>query len=207
MVFLGHDRRKIVRFDVTQHPTSGWLSRQVTEAFPWDTARATCCAIAMRLMARLSVTGSRRWESPTSSQHQDRSGRTPMSSAWSARSAGSVWINSDLQRAPFARCPVLVRRLLSPLSDASFTRQGLSRAPTDTDLQDRKSHRHPASRWPTPSLPAPRGLTPLSDRSLLVAGGRYVVLCESPYWRRFDLDHASTGCGSDRSAPRSIAAR
>ena len=38
MLILTHDRRKIVRFDVTQHPTAGWLSRQVTEAFPWDTA-------------------------------------------------------------------------------------------------------------------------------------------------------------------------
>jgi hypothetical protein len=37
-LILAHDRRKIVRFDVTQHPTAGWLSRQVTEAFPWDTA-------------------------------------------------------------------------------------------------------------------------------------------------------------------------
>jgi putative transposase len=35
---LAHDRRKIVRFDVTRHPTAGWLSRQVTEAFPWDSA-------------------------------------------------------------------------------------------------------------------------------------------------------------------------
>ena len=38
MIVLAHDRRKIVRFDVTRHPTAGWLSRQVTEAFPWDTA-------------------------------------------------------------------------------------------------------------------------------------------------------------------------
>ena len=38
MVILAHDRRKIVRFDVTEHPSAGWLSRQVTEAFPWDTA-------------------------------------------------------------------------------------------------------------------------------------------------------------------------
>jgi hypothetical protein len=40
MVILAHDRRKILRFDVTQHPTAGWLSRQLTETFPWDTARA-----------------------------------------------------------------------------------------------------------------------------------------------------------------------
>ncbi|MGO9605543.1 MAG: integrase core domain-containing protein [Candidatus Binataceae bacterium] len=38
MLILAHDRRKIVRFDVTQHPTAGWLSRQLTEAYPWDTA-------------------------------------------------------------------------------------------------------------------------------------------------------------------------
>jgi hypothetical protein len=38
MIILSHDRRKMVRFDVTPHPTAGWLSRQVTEAFPWDTA-------------------------------------------------------------------------------------------------------------------------------------------------------------------------
>jgi hypothetical protein len=39
MLILAHDRRKIVRFDVSEHPTAGWLSRKVTEAFPWDTAR------------------------------------------------------------------------------------------------------------------------------------------------------------------------
>src|SRR6202051_4086887 len=38
MIILTHDRRKIVRFDVTRHPTAGWLARQATEAFPWDTA-------------------------------------------------------------------------------------------------------------------------------------------------------------------------
>jgi putative transposase len=38
MLILVHDRRKIVRFDITEHPTAGWLSRQITEAFPWDTA-------------------------------------------------------------------------------------------------------------------------------------------------------------------------
>src|SRR5580704_10207015 len=38
MIILAHDRRKIVRFDVTRHPTAGWLTRQVTEAFPWVTA-------------------------------------------------------------------------------------------------------------------------------------------------------------------------
>ena len=38
MIILAHDRRKIMRSAVTEHPTEAWLSRQVTEAFPWDTA-------------------------------------------------------------------------------------------------------------------------------------------------------------------------
>ena len=38
MIILAHDRRKIIHTAVTEHPTAAWLSRQVTEAFPWDTA-------------------------------------------------------------------------------------------------------------------------------------------------------------------------
>jgi transposase InsO family protein len=38
MIILAHDRRKIMRTAVSEHPTEAWLSRQVTEAFPWDTA-------------------------------------------------------------------------------------------------------------------------------------------------------------------------
>jgi transposase InsO family protein len=38
MIILAHDRRNIVRTAVSEHPTAAWLSRQVTEAFPWDTA-------------------------------------------------------------------------------------------------------------------------------------------------------------------------
>jgi transposase InsO family protein len=38
VIVLGHDRRRIVHFDVTRNPTQVWLARQTTEAFPWDTA-------------------------------------------------------------------------------------------------------------------------------------------------------------------------
>ena len=38
LVVLGHDRRKVIHFDVSQNPTQVWLARQMTEAFPWDTA-------------------------------------------------------------------------------------------------------------------------------------------------------------------------
>jgi transposase InsO family protein len=38
LIILGHDRRKVIHFEVTQNPTQIWLSRQMTEAFPWETA-------------------------------------------------------------------------------------------------------------------------------------------------------------------------
>jgi putative transposase len=38
LIVLDRDRRKIIHFAVTENPTQVWLSHQMTEAFPWDTA-------------------------------------------------------------------------------------------------------------------------------------------------------------------------
>ena len=35
---VGHDRRRLLRIEVTKHPTAEWLARQITEAFSWATA-------------------------------------------------------------------------------------------------------------------------------------------------------------------------
>jgi putative transposase len=35
LVVLGHERRKVIHFDVAPNPTQDWLARQITEAFPW----------------------------------------------------------------------------------------------------------------------------------------------------------------------------
>ncbi len=37
-VILAHDRRRIVHFNITEHPTAQWTAQQIVEAFPWDEA-------------------------------------------------------------------------------------------------------------------------------------------------------------------------
>ena len=38
LIVLAHDRRKVLHFNVTEHPTAQWTAQQLVEAFPWETA-------------------------------------------------------------------------------------------------------------------------------------------------------------------------
>jgi transposase InsO family protein len=38
LVILAHHRRRVVHFNVTEHPTAQWTAQLVVEAFPWETA-------------------------------------------------------------------------------------------------------------------------------------------------------------------------
>jgi hypothetical protein len=38
IVLAAHDRRRIVHFNVTEHPSAQWTAQQFVEAFPFDTA-------------------------------------------------------------------------------------------------------------------------------------------------------------------------
>ena len=38
LIVLHHERKQIVHFGVTAHPTAGWVAQQITEAFLWDSA-------------------------------------------------------------------------------------------------------------------------------------------------------------------------
>jgi putative transposase len=35
-IVLRHDRRRVVHFNVTTHPTAAWVSQQIRESFPFD---------------------------------------------------------------------------------------------------------------------------------------------------------------------------
>jgi transposase InsO family protein len=38
LIVLAHNRRKVVHFNVTAHPTAQWTAQQLVETFPWETA-------------------------------------------------------------------------------------------------------------------------------------------------------------------------
>jgi putative transposase len=37
-MLLAHERRRIIHFTITEHPTAPWTSRPIVDAFPWDSA-------------------------------------------------------------------------------------------------------------------------------------------------------------------------
>jgi transposase InsO family protein len=85
-VIIRLDRRLLVWSNVTRHPTAEWVSRQITEAFPWDGApryliRDRDCIYGNVLKRRLRAMGIR--EKPTAP-------RSPWQNAFAERLIGSI---------------------------------------------------------------------------------------------------------------------
>ena len=85
-LFLAIDGGPLLWFAVTQNPTAEWLARQITEAFPWDTApkyliRDNDRAFGGTFKARVRAMGIR--DRPTSF-------RSPWQNGYAERLIGSV---------------------------------------------------------------------------------------------------------------------
>src|SRR6516164_7259762 len=83
---LGLDRRQLLWFAVTRNPTAEWLARQITEAFPWDSApkyliRDNDQAFGAAFKARVRAMGIR--DRPTSF-------RSPWQNGYVERLIGSI---------------------------------------------------------------------------------------------------------------------
>jgi transposase InsO family protein len=85
-LFAFYERRELSWFAVTRNPTAEWLARQITEAFPWDSApkyliRDNDRAFGVAFKARVQAMGIR--DRPTSF-------RSPWQNGYIERLIGSI---------------------------------------------------------------------------------------------------------------------
>jgi len=133
VIVLGHDRRRIIHFNVTQNPTQVWLAHQMTEAFPWDTApqyllRDRDASYGRAFRNRIQAMGIT--EAVTAA-------RSPWQNAYVERIIGSVRRECldhiiIFDERHLARRAVVLLSLLPQDENASLARQGLSGEPSDT---------------------------------------------------------------------------
>jgi transposase InsO family protein len=86
LIVISIDRRLIVTINVTAHPTAEWIARQITEAFPWDSApkyliRDRDGAYGLAFKRRLRVMGIR--DRPIAA-------RSPWQNTFAERVIGSI---------------------------------------------------------------------------------------------------------------------
>jgi hypothetical protein len=91
---LAHERRRIVHFAVTAHPTAEWTAQQ-QEAFPWDSAPRYLLRDRDRIFGQDFVDQVKAMASNKCFPRHDLPGREPTSNGSLARFAASVWITSS----------------------------------------------------------------------------------------------------------------
>ena len=178
MIILVHDRRKILRFDVTRHPTAAWLSQQVIQASPWDTAPrfllgdrdASYGSVFSKRVAAMGIT-----EVVTAP-------RSPWQNAYVERVIGSIRRECLDQFVIFNERHL--RHVLASYVDyyhRARTHLSLDKdCPHSRPVQPpptRQRHRHPASRRAAPPLRTPRSLTAPTNACRWLRGGRYHTVC------------------------------
>jgi hypothetical protein len=75
LVILRHGRRLWVSSGVTTNPTAEWISRQITEAFPWDSAPRYLIRDRDTAYGTVFVSACVPWAFGTGRPHPDRRGR------------------------------------------------------------------------------------------------------------------------------------
>ena len=92
---LAHERRRILHFAVTAHPTAEWTAQQMREAFPWDTVPRYLLRDRDRIFGQEFVKQVRAMGSNRCCRRRVPRGNVLTSSGSSAQSAASAWITGS----------------------------------------------------------------------------------------------------------------
>ena len=130
-IILAHERRRIVHFNVTEHPTAQWTAQQIVEAFPWETApryllrdRDSIYGTAFQSRVKnlgieeVKIAPHSPWQNPyAETRHRQYSSRVSQRC-------------HRTQRAASAPRPSILRGLLSALADTPIIGDGCTGAPS-----------------------------------------------------------------------------
>ena len=149
---IGHDRRRILHFNVTRHPTSGWIVQQLREAFPYEPAIRFLlfdhdAKYGIEVPARDSLDGH---------HHCENSSRLPLAK-WCGRTLGrhlssrTTGPRDCLQPVAYEAATCFLRRLLPSGSHPLRTAKADSRYANALG-GSRKNYCVAACRWSSSSL-------------------------------------------------------
>ena len=152
-IVLRHDRRRVVHFNVTAHPTAQWTAQQIIEAFPFDETPGYMIRDRDRHLRRLFP--------DTRQEHGDRrsADRTPSTLAESVlrtrdrfHSSGVSGPGHHSQRVPPEENSDFVLRLLSPLENPFVPPSELASTARGRTAVAGRSHLGSSGWRPAPSL-------------------------------------------------------
>ena len=156
---LAHERRRIVHFAVTAHPTAEWTAQQMREAFPWDDAPRYLLRDRDRIFGKdfvdqVKAMGIKQVLSAPRSPWQRALCRTA-DRHHSPRVPGP---HDRIQRALFIPTPQKLRGILPSQPHPFGAGEGQPGAPTDPAARRWTDHRHSGGWWAASSVRAARCL-------------------------------------------------
>jgi hypothetical protein len=128
LIVLAHDRRRILHFNVTEHPTAQWSAQQLVEAFPWETAPQYLLRDRDGIYGPAFVQQSRAWAWHRRSRPAESAVKSICGAPLWEHAAGVPRPRDCLQRESLSRRSGEIRCVLASPVDAHIVGHGLSRS-------------------------------------------------------------------------------